>query len=82
LRGQFAELKSSTDWTRLRIEPLLQHATSLHRLLSSGEFARENARLKAGVGMLHADLVYFRENLRGLEKVLASEKRAALRRRR
>jgi hypothetical protein len=82
LRSQFAGLESRTDWTRLRIEPLLKHAKLLDSLLSSGEFARERARLRAGVGMLHADLIYFRENIRGLKKALASERKAALRRRR
>jgi len=30
--------------------------------------------------MFHADLVYFRENLQGLKKVLESERKAAARR--
>ena len=29
LRDAFATLDSKTDWTRLRIEPLLEHAKSL-----------------------------------------------------
>jgi hypothetical protein len=31
--------------------------------------------------MFHADLVYFRENIRGLNKVLESERRSLKRRR-
>ena len=81
LRTQFAGFDSKTDWTKLRINPLLEHARLLNSLLRSGEFARERARLKAGVSMLHSDLVYFRENIRGLKRVLESERKAALRRR-
>jgi hypothetical protein len=81
LKAEFGSFHPTTDWTRLRIEPLLEHARSLERLLRSREFAREAARLRGGVDMFHADLAYFGENIRGLKKVLASEKKAALRRR-
>jgi hypothetical protein len=81
LRGEFARLDSKTDWTRLRIEPLLEHARQLARLLRSRRFARETGRLRSGVGMFHADLVYFRENIRGLKNILESETKAALHRR-
>ena len=80
LKTDFESLGPTTDWTRLRIEPLLKHAKLLDRLLRSKEFAREAARLSAGVDMFHADLVYFGENIRGLKKVLASERKAAPRR--
>jgi hypothetical protein len=80
LRGAFATLDAKTDWTRLRIEPLLEHATSLDRLIHGKQFARETTRLRRGVAMFHADLVYFRENLQGLKKVLESERKAAPRR--
>jgi hypothetical protein len=81
LRAEFDHLDSKTDWRRLRIDPLLEHAKLLDRLLRSREFGRETARLRTGVGMFHADLVYFRDNIRGLKKVLASERKAAQRRR-
>jgi hypothetical protein len=80
LRAEFAKLPSKTDWTRLRIDPLLSHARSLAGMLRSKEFARETARLRVGVGMFHADLIYFRENIRGLKKVLESERAASVRR--
>jgi len=80
LRDAFATLDAKTDWTRLRIEPLLEHATSLDRLIHGKQFARETTRLRRGVAMFHADLVYFRENLQGLKKVLESERKAAPRR--
>jgi hypothetical protein len=80
LRDAFAALDSKTDWTRLRIEPLLEHAKSLDRLIHTRQFARETTRLRRGVAMFHADLVYFRGNLQGLKKVLESERKAAPRR--
>jgi len=82
LKAEFKSFEPTTDWIRLRIEPLLEHAKLLDRLLRSMKFARETARLRAGVGMFHADLVYFGENIRGLKKVLASERKASSRRRR
>jgi hypothetical protein len=42
--------------------------------LESGEFSRELSRLTKGVELFHSDLVYFRTNVRGLEKVLQTEK--------
>jgi molecular chaperone GrpE (heat shock protein) len=76
LREDFAVLGSKTDWTRLRIEPLLKHLDSLEQLLNSGEFSPEFSRLRKGVELFHSDLVYLRENVKGLEKVLQSEKRS------
>jgi hypothetical protein len=81
MRDEFAAIGSRTDWTRLRIEPLLEHAKALDRLIHARQFAREIARLRGGVAMFHADLVYFRENIQGLKKVLESERKGALRRR-
>jgi hypothetical protein len=81
LRTQFADVDPKTDWTRLRVEPLLAHAKSLRGLLRSRSFARETSRLRTGVGMFHADLVYLQDNIRGLEKILISERTRALRRR-
>jgi hypothetical protein len=75
LRENFFNLGSKTDWTKLRIEPLLKHLRSLEQLLESGEFSRELSRLTKGVELFHSDLVYFRTNVRGLEKLLQSEKK-------
>jgi hypothetical protein len=75
LKKQFSGVGSTTDWTKLRIEPLLDHVRSLERLLRSPKFARETARLKRGVVMFHADLIYLRENVKALKAVLAVEER-------
>jgi Protein of unknown function (DUF4236) len=77
LRDEFAIIDSKTDWIGLRIKPLLEHAQSLDRLIRARPFARETARLTRGVRMFHADLVYFRENLRELTRVLESERQRA-----
>ena len=74
LREDFANLGSKTDWTRLRIEPLLRHLESLEELLESDEFSRGLSRLTKGVELFHSDLVYFRTNVKGLKKLLQSEK--------
>ena len=74
LRENFSNLNSKTDWTQLRIEPLLKHLRSLEQLLESEEFSREFLRLTKGVELFHSDLEYFRTNVRGLEKILQSEK--------
>ena len=76
LRENFSGLGSKTNWTKLRIEPLLRHLDSLEQLLHSGEFSREFSRLTKGVELFHSDLVYLRENVKGLEKVLQSEKKS------
>jgi hypothetical protein len=77
LRENFSNLDSSkTDWTKLRIEPLLKHLDSLEQLLHSEEFSGEFSRLRKGVRLFHSDLVYLRENVKGLEKVLQSEKKS------
>ena len=75
LRKNFSNFSSNTDWTKLRIEPLLKHLRSLEQLLESGEFSREFSRLTKGVELFHSDLEYFRTNVKGLEKVLQSEKK-------
>lgn len=75
LKVEFSSLgPSKTDWVKLRIDPLLKHVDSLERLLRSEEFSRESSRLRKGVAMFHSDLVYLRENVKALEKVLRSEK--------
>ena len=76
LREEFSNLDSKTDWTKLRIDPLLKHIESLEYLLYSQEFSKEFTRLRKGVRMFHSDLVYLRENIKELEKVLKSEKSA------
>jgi len=80
LKKEFSDVASTTDWTKLRIEPLLDHVRSLERLLQSPKFARETARLRRGVVMFHSDLVYFRENVKALKQILEVEKRSDRRR--
>ena len=75
LRSDFSAQASRTDWARLRIQPLLDHVESLHRLLKSPKFAREVSRLRKGVAMFHADLIYLRANIKALKQILADEKR-------
>ena len=74
LKKEFSGVGSTTDWTKLRIEPLLDHVRSLELLLRSPKFARETARLRRGVVMFHADLIYLRENVRALRAILVVEK--------
>ena len=79
LRGDFSSLDSSkTDWTRLRIDPLLKHVDSLEQLLHSNEFSRESSHLRKGVSLFHSDLVYLRENVKELRKLLQSEKKSSI----
>jgi hypothetical protein len=73
LKKEFSKVKSSTDWTRLRIQPVLEHAKLLERKLK----AQTSARLSKGVRLFHSDLVYLRENVAGLKQVLQSELKAA-----
>jgi predicted RNase H-like nuclease (RuvC/YqgF family) len=73
LREDFSNLSPKTDWTGLRIEPLLKHAESLERLLGSREFSREFSRLTKGVVFFRSDLEYLRTNVKRLEKLLQSE---------
>lgn len=74
LRDGFSGLGTKTDWTKLRVEPLLRHAESLERQLNSEVFSREFSRLTKGVAMFHSDLVYLRTNVKELKKLLQSEK--------
>jgi hypothetical protein len=80
LKKEFSGVPSTTDWTRLRIEPLLNHVKSLERLLRSPKFARETARLRRGVVMFHFDLVYLRENVKALKEILKIERSSHRRR--
>lgn len=75
LEEEFSSLDTATDWTGLRIEPLIKHAEALERLLNSPDFSKEFSHLRQGVVMFHSDLVYLRENVKALEKLLESEKR-------
>ena len=75
LREQFALLDVRTDWSTLRIEPLLQHVGNLERLLHARRFSRERTRLRKGVSLFRSDLVYLRTNLKALKEILAAEKR-------
>jgi len=76
LKKEFSGVASTTDWTKLRIDPLLDHMESLERVLRSPKFARETARLRQGVVMFHSDLVYLRENIKALKQILDVEKRS------
>ena len=76
LKKEFSGIASTTDWTKLRIEPLLDHVKFLERLLRSPKFARETARLRRGVVMFHANLIYLRENVRALKEILEAERRS------
>jgi chromosome segregation ATPase len=76
LKTEFSELKSRTDWTKLRVEPLLRHAKELEQRLKS----QGSSRLTKGVRLFHSDLVYLRENVKGLKEVLQSEKKSLQRR--
>jgi predicted RNase H-like nuclease (RuvC/YqgF family) len=80
LRENFSNLGSKTNWTKLRIEPLLKHSELLEQLLGSREFSREFSRLTKGVGFFYSDLEYLRKNVKGLEKLLQSEKEFLARR--
>ena len=75
LRKGFSGLATKTDWTALRIDPLLAHVRSLERLLKSPKFERETARLRRGVVMFHSDLVFLRTNIAALKQILADETR-------
>jgi predicted RNase H-like nuclease (RuvC/YqgF family) len=76
LKTEFSELKSRTEWMRLRVEPLLRHVKELERQLKS----QGSSRLTKGVRLFHSDLVYLRENVKGLKEVLESEKKSLQRR--
>ena len=77
LRDGFTDLGSSkTDWVKLRIDPLLKHLDSLEQLLHSKEFSPDSLRLRRGVEFFHSDLVYLRENVKGLKRLLLSEKKS------
>lgn len=75
MRSEFRNLPSSTDWNRLRVEPLLGLVQSLDGVLRSKRHSAQVARLTRGVSMFHSDLVYLRHNLRELEKTLERERR-------
>jgi len=82
LRVQFGALGSSkTDWVGLRIDPLLKHLDSLETLLHSEEHSLGSSRLRKGVALFHSDLVYLRENVKGLKRVLQSERKSIVPRR-
>jgi len=76
LKKEFSGVASTTDWTKLRIEPLLDHVKCLERLLRSPKFAQETARLRRGVVMFHSDLIYLRENVKALKQILDVERRS------
>ncbi len=78
LRSELARLDTATDWVHLRVDPLLKHAERLETLLRTWE----SSPLRGAVPMLHSDLVYLRENVHRLGRVLAAQKRPSHRPRR
>ena len=48
LKKEFSGVASTTDLTKLRIEPLLDHIKFLERLLRSPKFARETCTVETG----------------------------------
>lgn len=74
LKDDFSRLDGKTDWVGLRIEPLLKHLDSLERIMNSAEYSEEFLHLRKGLELFHSDLVYLSTNVRGLEKVLKSER--------
>jgi len=80
LKKEFSGIASTTDWTKLRVEPLLEHVKFLERLLRSPKFSRETSWLRRGVVMFHSDLVYLRENVKALKEILKIERRFHTRR--
>jgi len=76
LRQQLVELgPSGARWAKLRVDPLLKHVDTLESLLRSEEFSGEFSRLTKGVELFHSDLVYLRQNVKGLRKLLLSERK-------
>jgi hypothetical protein len=76
LRADFANLgPSGVVWAKLRIDPLLKHLDTLDSLMRSEEFSGEFSRLTKGVELFHSDLVYLRQNVKGLQRLLLSERR-------
>lgn len=81
LKRGFAQLPTvSTDWNRIRVEPLLRHVESLEAVLRSKKLYAQIARLKRGVSMFHSDLVYLNGNLKDLKAMLERERRSSARR--
>jgi hypothetical protein len=80
LKKEFSRVALTTEWTKLRIDPLLDHVKSLERLLRSPKFARETARLRRGVVMFHSDLIYLRQNVKALKEILEIETKSQRRR--
>lgn len=81
LSDGFARIEVKTDWTRLRIEPLLNHVDLLETVMRSKRFEGEVSRLRRRVSMFHSDLVYLRDNIRELRKTLRFAQRTCERNR-
>jgi hypothetical protein len=75
LKRDFSNLNPRSNWTRLRVDPLLAHARQLEKQLRT----MGSARLTKGVSMFHSDLVYLRQNVSDLKRMLAAEQKAARR---
>lgn len=77
LRKEFSTLDTSTDWVLLRVDPLIAHVDRLQAMVRIWD----SSRLRGAVPLLHADLVYFRSNVRGLRRLLSSEERMSRKKR-
>lgn len=78
LRDDFSKLgQTRMAWTKSRIEILLKHVRSLEASLYSEDFSSDFSQLRKGVELFHSDLAYLRTNVKGLNKLLQSEKRSA-----
>jgi hypothetical protein len=74
MREEFSKLHSKTNWSTLRVDPLLDHVRSLERIIGSKKFSGEFSRLRKGVVLFHSDLVYLRTNVKALGEILRAEK--------
>ncbi len=66
LKNKFSKFKPTTDWNKIRIEPLLEYIGLLEKI------ARENLDILPEE-QFKEDIVYFKKNIDGLNKVLNSE---------
>lgn len=68
IRDEFSEFKPSTDWNRMRVEPLIAHLKLLKGILP-------DSPTQSIKSYYNLDIEYFKENIEGLKMVLKSEKK-------
>lgn len=66
LQDKFTKIEPSTDWNKIRIEPLLRHLDTLKNVIGNNQSAVRDELIKS-------DLEYFDRNIEGLKTVLRSE---------